>query len=145
MSCTDNMQLCKVLTAHVSPAGSGDTIASDRQVALQLLASPVSEEPQGITDLEAFLFAASARLPVSVQPFQLIKSVDPDLADALYLSGDCRIRRVMTAALLLSDRMPGQSICFLRCQQLLVDFCCCCQQSYMFQCLQILEVALIGS
>ncbi|DBA79069.1 TPA: hypothetical protein ACH3X1_008924 [Trebouxia sp. C0004] len=90
--------------AHISAwqqqavtTGPVDTIASDRQVALQLLASPVSQEPQGIADLEAFLFAASAQLPVSVQPFQLIKSADPDLADALYLSGDCRIRRAGTA------------------------------------------------
>ncbi|DBA84058.1 TPA: hypothetical protein ACH3X1_006539 [Trebouxia sp. C0004] len=89
------------------PAGLGDTIASDQQVALQLLANPVSQEPQGVADLEAFLFHASARLPVSVQPFQLIKSADPNLADALYLSGDCRIRRVVSAALLLSDTVLG--------------------------------------
>ncbi|KAL3155434.1 hypothetical protein ABBQ38_010991 [Trebouxia sp. C0009 RCD-2024] len=88
-------------------AGPGDTIASDQQVALQLLASPVSQEPQDVADLEAFLFDASARLPVSVQPFQLIKSADPNLADALYLCGDCRIRRVVTAALLLSDVVLG--------------------------------------
>ena len=90
----------------------GDTIASDQQVALQLLASPVSQEPQSVGDLEAFLFDASARLPVSVQPFQLIKSADPNLADALYLSGDCRIRRVVTTALLLSDTVLGQSTWF---------------------------------
>ena len=88
-------------------AGPGDTIASDRQVALQLLASPVSQEPQGIAALEAFLFAASAQLPVSVQPFQLIKSADPDLADAVYLSGDCHMTQAVSAALMLSDRVPG--------------------------------------
>ena len=93
--------------------GLGDTIASDRQVALQLLACPVSHEPQGVADLEAFLFSASARLPVSVQPLQLIKTVDPNLADALYLSGDCRIRRAVSAALLLLDRVLGQSPWFL--------------------------------
>lgn len=92
-------------------AGLGDTIASDQQVALRLLATPVSQEPQGVADLEAFLFDATAQLPVSVQPFQLIRSADPKLADALYLSGDCRIRRVVTAALLLSDRVLGQSTC----------------------------------
>ncbi|KAL3140016.1 hypothetical protein ABBQ38_004299 [Trebouxia sp. C0009 RCD-2024] len=93
------------IIAQSKAPGLGDSIASDRQVALQLLASPVSQAPQGIADLEAFLFSASARLPVSVQPLQVIKSVDPDLADALYLSGDCRIRRAVSAALLLSDRV----------------------------------------
>ncbi|KAL3158838.1 hypothetical protein ABBQ32_011563 [Trebouxia sp. C0010 RCD-2024] len=99
------------LKASLKLAGLGDTIASDQQVALQLLATPVSQEPQGVADLEAFLFDATAQLPVSVQPFQLIRSADPKLADALYLSGDCRIRRVVTAALLLSDRVlgPGSS------------------------------------
>ena len=73
----------------------------------------MSQEPLGIADLEAFLFAVSAQLPVSVQPFQLIKSADPDLADAVYLSGDCRMRRAVSAALMLSDRVPGQSIWLL--------------------------------
>ena len=72
----------------------------------------MSQEPQGVTDLEAFLFHASARLPVSVQAFQLIKSADPNLADALYQSGDCRMRRVVTVALLLSDTVLGQSTQF---------------------------------
>lgn len=79
---------------------------------LLLLASPVSQEPQSFANLEAFSFDASARLPMSVQPFQLIKSADPNLADALYLSGDCRIRRVVTFALLLSDTVLGQSTLF---------------------------------
>ena len=95
--------------------GLGDTIVSDRQVALQLLAPPLSDQPHGVADLEAFLSSASVRLPVSVQPPQLIKSVDPDLADALYLSGDCSIGRAVSAALLLSDRVLGQSTGFLRC------------------------------
>ncbi len=73
----------------------------------------MSQEPQGIADLEAFLFAASAQLPVSVQPFQLIKSADPDMADALYLSGDSCMRRAVSAALMLSDKVPGQSIWLL--------------------------------
>lgn len=118
--------------------GLGDTIASDRQVALQLLASPVSHEPQGVADLEAFLFKASAQLPVSVQPLHLINSLDPDLADALYLSGDCRIRRAVSAALLLSDRVLGQSTRFLTMSYDVVDlfkgYCCGC---HMFQSAEI--------
>ena len=77
------------------------------------MADQVSQEPQGIADLEAFLFTASARLPVSVQAFQLIKSADPDLAHGLYLSGDCCLRRAVTAALLFSENLLGQSIWLL--------------------------------
>ena len=74
----------------------------------------MSEEPNSLKDLEAALFNASGRLPVSIQPLEMVKALDPDMTDALYLSGDCSIRRAVSMALDLSDTVLGQSTGILR-------------------------------
>lgn len=80
----------------------------DQAVASKLLAQPLSQAPQGVTDLQDFLFTASAQLPVSVQLLQLIKAKMPLSADAVYLSGDCFISRAITTVLELSETVSGQ-------------------------------------
>ena len=86
-----------------------ESIASDRQVAQQLLMIPLQQEPANATAFGHFLYNAQFQLPVSAQPFQLVKALDPDLADTLYLCGDCRIRAAVSGALQLSDSMLGES------------------------------------
>lgn len=85
-----------------------DTIASDRQVAQQLLMMPLQQEPANAVAFVHFLYNAQFQLPVSAQPFQLVRALDPDLADTLYLCGDCRIRAAVSSALQLSDSMLGE-------------------------------------
>lgn len=120
-------------------AGLKYAIADDQAVARQLLAHPVSQAPQGVADLQGFLFTASAQLPVSAQPFQLIKAKTPHSADVVYLSGDCFITRAVTAVLDLSETVSGQFALSV------ITFCIlwpCFQQSHVSQYLQVMEVAL---
>ena len=98
--------LCYAGSAGV---GVADGITSDRQVAQKLLKIPLEEEPIGAEGCGTFLFKAQFQLPVSARPFQLIKAHDPDLADALYLCGDCRIRAAISDAVQLSESMLGKS------------------------------------
>lgn len=86
-----------------------ESIASDRQVAQQLLMIPLQQEPANAIAFGQFLYKAQFQLPVSAQPFQIVKALDPDLADTLYLCGDCRIRAAVSSALQLSDSMLGKS------------------------------------
>ncbi|DBA82974.1 TPA: hypothetical protein ACH3X1_006751 [Trebouxia sp. C0004] len=64
-----------------------DSIASDRQVAQQLLMIPLQQEPPNAVAFGHFLFNAQFQLPVSARPFQLVKAHDPELADSLYQCG----------------------------------------------------------
>ena len=89
--------------------GLADTITSDRQVAQQLLKMPLEQEPIGAAGFGTFLFKAQFQSPVSARPFQLVKAHDPDLADALYLCGDCRIRAAISDVVQLSESMLGKS------------------------------------
>ena len=84
-----------------------NTITSDRQVAQELLKIPLQQEPADATGFGAFLFDAEFQLPVSARPFQLVKAHDPDLTDALYLCGDCRIRAAVSDVLQLSNSVLG--------------------------------------
>lgn len=115
----------------------GYTIASDQAVAQHLLAHPVSQTPQGVADLQAFLFTASAQLPVSAQPFQLIKAKVPLSADVVYLSGDCLVTEAVSAVLQLSETVSGQFALSV----ILLDAHtfprACSQQSHVSQCWQI--------
>ena len=88
-----------------------DIIASDRQVAQQLLMIPLQQEPPNAVAFGHFLFNAQFQLPVSARPFQLVKAHDPELADSLYQCGDCRIRAAVSDALQLSDSVLGNSHC----------------------------------
>ena len=85
-----------------------DSIASDRQVAEQLLLVQLQQEPANAIAFGHFLYNAQFQLPVSARPFQLVKAHDPDLADALYQCGDCRIRAAVSGALQLSDSVLGK-------------------------------------
>ncbi len=86
-----------------------DSIASDRQVAQQLLMIPLQQEPPNAVAFGHFLFNAQFQLPVSARPFQLVKAHDPELTDSLYQCGDCRIRAAVSDALQLSDSVLGNS------------------------------------
>ncbi len=86
-----------------------DSIASDRQVAQQLLMIPLQQEPANAIAFGHFWYNAQFQLPVSACPFQLVKAHDPELADALYQCGDCRITAAVSDALQLSDSMLGKS------------------------------------
>ena len=99
------------LCSDVGSVRPVDSIASDRQVAQQLLMIPLQHEPPNAVALGHFLFSAQFQLPVSARPLQLVKAHDPDLADALYQCGDCRIRAAVSDALQLSDSVLGNSHC----------------------------------
>lgn len=98
-----------VLNDRHSCAGPRDIIASNIAISQELLAHPVTQEPQGAAELGAFLFKATARLPVSAQPFRMHKVLDPAVGHALYQSGDCLICQTLTRALGWSGSFLGQS------------------------------------
>ena len=78
-------------------------IASDRQVAQQLLMFPLQQAPANATAFGHFLYNAQFQLPVSARPFQFIQTHDPGLTNALYLCDDCLIRAAVSNALQLSE------------------------------------------
>ncbi len=85
------------------PVVAVGSIASDRQVAQQLLMFPLQQAPANAIAFEHFLYNAQFQLPVSARPFQLVKAHDPGLADTLYLCEDCLIRAAVSNALQLSE------------------------------------------